>query len=139
MSLPRSLEMNNQISDQFVAAQAAELEQLRSRVAAAQAGGGKADAALLMQFANAQRAFLAAKIQLEQMRKAGLLAEEPTVTEAPVEAAASPAVEAPVEVDSSPATQTGGRRLTSSRVFWLLVMLLLTALLWFMRSSFSAQ
>lgn len=139
MSLPPTLDSNSQLSEKSVAAQAAEVEELRSRVAAAQARGDKPDAALLAQFANAQRAFLTAKIQLEQMRMAGLLAEPEPVVVAPVEAVASPAVEAPAAFETSPAAQTGGRLLSASRVFWLLVIFLLTALLWFMRSSFAGQ
>lgn len=125
------------LNHETVAAQAAELEILRSRVAAAQAAGAKADAALLAQFATAQRAFLTAKIQLEQMRQAGLL--DPKPAPAPAEVETSPAVEAPAAIEASPATQTGGRLLTASRVFWLLLIFLLTWLLWFMRSSFAAQ
>lgn len=114
------------------------------------------DPALVAQFAQVQRAFLEAKIQIEQMRKAGILIEEPEtapelaaemppVVEPPVapepvvEVATSPAVERPSVVETSPATQKGRPLLTASRVFWLLVIFLLTALLWFMRSPFANQ
>ena len=144
MSLPPTPPNRIPLSEKALAAQAAELERLRSQVAAAQAGGGKLDATLVAEFARAQRAFLEAKIQMEQMRKAGLLVEEVEVTAvtepAPVvQAEASPATEPPATTESSPATQQGGRLLTASRVFWLLVIFLLTALLWFMRSPFASQ
>lgn len=148
MSLPPTPPNRIPLSEKALAAQAAELERLRSQVAAAQAEGGKLDATLVAEFARAQRAFLEAKIQMEQMRKAGLLVEEAEVADvaataivaAPVvQAEASPATEPPATTESSPATQQGGRLLTASRVFWLLVIFLLTALLWFMRSPFASQ
>lgn len=142
MSIPPALDSEPVLNDQALAAKAAELEILRSRIAAAQAGGGKADSALLMQFANAQRAFIAAKIQLEQVRK--VQAEESKVAQIAAEAkaaaeAASAAAQAAATAQSSPATQTGGRLLTASRAFWLFMILSLTFLLWFLQSRFAGQ
>jgi len=126
------------LSDESLAEQALELDRLRQRVADAQAGTGKLDSALVAEFAKAQRAFLEAKIQLEQMRKAGLLAEpEPEPLE--TLAAEAEAIAAPEHDLAAPAAAESGRLLSASRVFWLLVILLLTALLWFMRSKFAAM
>jgi hypothetical protein len=156
MSLPHFPEITPALTEKAIAAQAAKLEQLRGRVASAQAAGEKLDPVLVAEFATAQRAFIVAKIQLEQLRKAGLLVEapeeivveaaelapvaaivEPEIEAVPmpvIEVAASPASEPSVVIQTSPAVQKSGRLLTASRVFWLLLILALTFLLWFLRS-----
>ncbi|MEQ1860215.1 MAG: hypothetical protein ABMA13_09785 [Chthoniobacteraceae bacterium] len=150
MSLPHAPAPSTPLTEKAVTAQAVELELLRHSVAVAQAAGGKPDPVLMAQFAATQRAFIEAKIQLEQMRKAGTLVAEPeeiVVEAVPLESiakvkpevapeplaevAASPAVRLPIVVETSPAAQKSSRLLLASRVFWLLVMLLLTALVWF--------
>src|SRR5262245_43584945 len=131
MSQPDQSNRPLTLSEQAIAAQAAELDRLRHRVADAQRAGRGIDPEMMAEYAQAQRSFLEAKIELEKMRMAGLLDEEPVPQEVPVETAAEEAV----AVESTPVSQRP--LLTASRVFWLVVILLLTALLWFMRSKFA--
>jgi hypothetical protein len=114
-----------------LALEAAELASLRARVVAAQARTRVADPALIAEFAEAQRSYLEAKIQLERQRM------EETLYAEPVEAELSS--DTPwTEPRLAQAAPPGSRRLLAgSNSFWITVIVLLAFLACFLHSPYS--
>lgn len=145
MSLPPQPEISLALSEQALTAQAAALEQLRFRVAAAQASGKMLDMALVAQFATAQRDFIDAKIAFERMRKTAAEAAAAAAEQAAFEAAEQAAAEAAAAEAAALAAaaeaeaRRQSRMFQASPIFWIVVALLLAALLWFNWSKFALQ
>jgi len=145
MSLPPDPNTSLALSEQALTAQAAALEQLRFRVAEAQAGGGQLDMALVAEFAAAQRDFIDAKIAFERVRKAAAEAAAAAAEQAAIEAAERAAAEAAAAEAAAilAAAEAEARRQKRVRFLWqalgVVVILSLAALLWSMRGEFGLR
>ncbi len=143
------------LSEKALAAQAAAVERLRAKLAAARDQKLELDPQLVAHYAQAQRAFIEAKIEIQRLRNTGTFTEEAYDEEAflncleleinpppepqpepVVKATASPASEVAKAVETSTSTRKEGPLLSASRAFWIVVILLLTSLFWFLHSPF---
>jgi hypothetical protein len=115
-----------------LAGRAAGLALLRHRVTTVQAKTGSLDRPLIAEFAQAQRNYLDAKIRLEQIRKAGLLAEQ-----SPADPLREVLITPDMIVPPVVAKVYRPRIFEGSVAFWTTVILLLTALACFQHSSLS--
>jgi hypothetical protein len=144
------------LSEKALAAQAAAVERLRLKLAAARDQKLELNPRLVAGYAQAQRAFIEAKIEIQRLRKAGTFAEEtydeeaflnsleleinpPPEPEPVVEVETSPVAEAAVAEETSPARRQGRPLLSASRAFWITILVLLTSLFWFMHSPLASR
>lgn len=144
------------LSEKALAAQAAAVERLRVKLAAARDQKLELDPQLVAHYAQAQRAFIEAKIEIQRLRHIGTFTEEtydeeafqncleleinpPPEPEPVIEVVASPMAEAPVSEQTSASTSRGRPLPSGWRAFLIVVLAVLTSLFWFLHSPFTTQ
>lgn len=146
------------LSEKALAAQAAAVERLRARLAAARDQKLELNPLWVAHYAQAQRAFLEAKIEIARLRKEGSFTEEvydeqafldcleleinppPEPEPEPVvEVVRSPVAEVPGSEQTSATTNRGRAAASRRRTFLIVVLVLLTSLFCFLHSPLAPR